>query len=75
MVTSSAAFFPNKTRPLTPPSAHHDIPWVQYLKEALNADARLVKEWNQVLDVLFVFVRCYSSSLHYRFSYVIVLSR
>ena len=39
-----------------------DILWMEYLKEAANTDACLVKDWTKVIDVLLVFVRCQSSS-------------
>ena len=56
-------YVPNEMRPLTiPPSVQDDdILWTEYLKVASVADARLVKDSIQVIDVLLVFVRCYPS--------------
>ena len=59
-IPSAAAFpgLPNEMRPVE----DDDVLWTEYLKEAANADARLVKDWTKVIDVLLVFVRCQSSS-------------
>jgi len=45
----------------------NDNIWTKYLSKADKEDERLVDNWNKLLDVVLTFVRCYSSSLHYRF--------
>lgn len=48
----------HESRPLMSPGVQDDdILWTEYLKEASNADSRLIKDWTKVIDVLLVFVR------------------
>ena len=64
------------SRPLTTPSVQDDdVLWTEYLKVASDVDARLVKDWTKVIDVLLVFVRCYPSFSTLRISLNIFLSR